>query len=139
MVIHDPTMPSFKLLSNSNEETPFPLPTPTTLNFVILKYDSGDSRPGTSDPDLTWWSPAVDPGSSELFSRFKHRCSPEFVGAASQTPSPLLSPVQRHVTRFLAGFRWLNSRRWFSRRCCTSPEKTGVTPVTNLNGAAARR
>ncbi|VFQ66048.1 unnamed protein product [Cuscuta campestris] len=55
MVIRDLTIPSFKLLSDSDEDKSSPTPVPTTLNPLIPKYDSVDTRSGTSDTDPTWW------------------------------------------------------------------------------------
>ncbi|VFQ68269.1 unnamed protein product [Cuscuta campestris] len=52
---HDPTMPSFKLLSDSDEEGLALTPVPTTSKPSIPDYGSGDSGSGTSDTDPTWW------------------------------------------------------------------------------------
>ncbi|RAL41500.1 hypothetical protein DM860_010294 [Cuscuta australis] len=54
MVIRDPTMLSFKLLSDSKDERPSPHPTPKSKKPLIPKYDSGDSASGMDDTDPTW-------------------------------------------------------------------------------------
>ncbi|VFQ77330.1 unnamed protein product [Cuscuta campestris] len=55
MVGRDPTMPSFKLLSDSEDERASPQPPPKSKKSLIPPYDFGDSASGTDDTDPTWW------------------------------------------------------------------------------------